>query len=198
MKDRLRETTRLAILEAAEEVFARDGVERARVDAIASVAGVSVGSIYNHIGDRDALFAAVRDLRRGEIIAVIDAALDETEGEGAAASLEALARVLLEHVERHRGFFAIVMETADRGRGGPPSETVSALTARVKAILRRGVREGSLRSDASRTHEVLFLGMLKAAIRARLVDATGPTPATWARSLTHVFVEGAGTRKASR
>lgn len=49
---------RLAILSAAGEVFARDGYERARVDAIARRARVGKGTIYEHFGSKENLFCS--------------------------------------------------------------------------------------------------------------------------------------------
>lgn len=48
-----------AILEAATEVFDRDGFEAARIDEIARRAGVAKGSVYNHYADKEELFYSV-------------------------------------------------------------------------------------------------------------------------------------------
>lgn len=50
---------RQAIMDAAAEVFLREGYTRASVDAIAAVAGVSKQTIYNHFGDKERLLLAV-------------------------------------------------------------------------------------------------------------------------------------------
>jgi TetR/AcrR family transcriptional repressor of mexJK operon len=50
---------RAAILEAAKQMFARQGFEGASMDQIATLAGVSKLTIYSHFGDKDALFVAV-------------------------------------------------------------------------------------------------------------------------------------------
>ncbi|GAB3883577.1 TetR/AcrR family transcriptional regulator [Kibdelosporangium lantanae] len=48
-----------ALLDGALRVFARDGYSRASIDALAAEAGVSTRTIYNHYGDKAALFRAV-------------------------------------------------------------------------------------------------------------------------------------------
>jgi len=50
---------RKCILDAATEVFVREGVAGASIDLIAVEAGVSRQTVYNHIGDKEKLFAAV-------------------------------------------------------------------------------------------------------------------------------------------
>lgn len=51
--------TRDRLLDAAEAVLARDGLEGATVPAIAAEAGVAVGSVYRRFPDKDALFRGV-------------------------------------------------------------------------------------------------------------------------------------------
>ncbi len=47
------------LLDGALRVFARDGYSRASIDALATEAGVSTRTIYNHYGDKAGLFRAV-------------------------------------------------------------------------------------------------------------------------------------------
>ncbi|MFK0277036.1 TetR/AcrR family transcriptional regulator C-terminal domain-containing protein [Ensifer sp. NPDC090286] len=50
---------RLSILEAAADVFCREGFSGASIDEIAVVAGVSRQTIYNHYREKETLFMAV-------------------------------------------------------------------------------------------------------------------------------------------
>jgi len=50
---------RRAIIDAAQRVFLTQGFAGSSVDAIAAAAGVSKQTIYNHFGDKEALFRAV-------------------------------------------------------------------------------------------------------------------------------------------
>lgn len=52
------------ILDAATEVFLREGYARASVDAIAAVAGVGKQTVYGHFGDKRRLFLAVVEQTR--------------------------------------------------------------------------------------------------------------------------------------
>ena len=75
LRQRIRETTAQAILAAAEEVFANKGLHAAHMGEIAALAGVAVGTLYNHFADRDALLAGLLEDRRAEMLARIDEAL---------------------------------------------------------------------------------------------------------------------------
>ena len=49
---------RAAILEAAKQMFTRQGFEGASMDQIAAAAGVSKLTVYSHFGDKETLFGA--------------------------------------------------------------------------------------------------------------------------------------------
>ena len=74
LRQRFREATSRAVLEAAEQVFAEDGLHGASMSRIAERAGVAVGTLYNHFKDREALFNALLDQRRAELLDELDRA----------------------------------------------------------------------------------------------------------------------------
>ncbi|WP_424808421.1 TetR/AcrR family transcriptional regulator [Rhodococcus sp. 27YEA15] len=53
------EEKRQAIVDAARKVFGREGFARTSIDAVATEAGVSTRTIYNHYAGKDQLFASV-------------------------------------------------------------------------------------------------------------------------------------------
>src|SRR5271157_5048627 len=52
-------STRETILEAAEHIFADEGLEGARTDAIAAAAGVNKALLYYYFRNKDGLYRAV-------------------------------------------------------------------------------------------------------------------------------------------
>ena len=63
-KQRLRTTeTQARLLNAAEEVFVRDGYENAQLDEIAAIAGRSKGAVYTHFKSKEDLFLALFEHR---------------------------------------------------------------------------------------------------------------------------------------
>ena len=65
---------RRAIIDAAQRVFLTQGFAGSSVDAIAAAAGVSKQTIYNHFGDKEALFRAVVRAVQGEFTGAFHAA----------------------------------------------------------------------------------------------------------------------------
>ncbi len=72
------EKTRLAILDAAEVVFAEHGFDGARIDAIAEVSGHNKTLIFRYFGDKLSLYAEVLkrvDKQAGEPLIAADRAI---------------------------------------------------------------------------------------------------------------------------
>lgn len=67
---------RHAIMESALTVFLREGYARANVDVIASEAGVSKQTVYNHFGDKERLFHDVMETARASADA--ESVIDDT------------------------------------------------------------------------------------------------------------------------
>ncbi|MEM9515104.1 MAG: TetR/AcrR family transcriptional regulator [Actinomycetota bacterium] len=84
-QDRSRNTQR-ALLDAAEELFALHGVGGTSISDIAERAGSSVGSVYHHFRDKQALVYALFDRMCGELEATTDDAVDPGRWDGATIS----------------------------------------------------------------------------------------------------------------
>jgi AcrR family transcriptional regulator len=171
LRQRMRETTVQAILTAAEEVFAGKGLHGAHMGEIASLAGVAVGTLYNHFADRDALLAGLLEARRAELLARVDVTMrDKTIGARPFRErLRALLAAVLSHKQAHRKFFHILMQ-GEIGRYqetfpaacNVPLATMRELFARVDKLMKQGVREKALRADVADLAPVLFMGMVRA------------------------------------
>lgn len=168
LRDRLREETARAILAAAEDVFAEEGLSAARMERIAGRAGVAVGTLYNHFEDRAALVAALCHSGRAALIERVDAALAQAEGLPARARLRALVEAMVAHA-RGRGRFLSVLVQAGEGpaRAQPGGSLLDDLVARADAVVAAGVAAGELRPDV---HGVFGRGLI-GMVRMRVVQA---------------------------
>ncbi|WP_099023604.1 TetR/AcrR family transcriptional regulator [Mycolicibacterium palauense] len=85
---------RVAILDAARDLFVRDGYELTSVDAIAARAEVSKRTVYDHFGDKERIHSAVLERVAENLTITIEAALEEelTAGCDLRAGLLAFAR----------------------------------------------------------------------------------------------------------
>lgn len=127
--------TRRLILEAAEAIAASRGADAVTTTAIASEAGISVGSVYRYFADRDALLIAAYDQT---VLKVIDASADEIAAISAKVGIrEAISlatRYYLNAAVSVPAHLPLLRESQRlRQPGLDPAEVVDTVTERVFA-----------------------------------------------------------------
>ena len=164
LRERLRAETARAISEAAEQVFAEQGLHEARMEEIAARAGVSVGTVYNHFEDRQALLAELLESRRQELAQRLDQALASSAQEPFEGQLRNFVDTVFTHFENHRQFLSIMLE-GDQARLAQPSPAMREIRARAETLVRRGLQKKALRTG----HVDLLPGILWGAVKAVLL-----------------------------
>ncbi|MCY1015729.1 TetR/AcrR family transcriptional regulator [Pyxidicoccus sp. MSG2] len=174
LRSRLKEATADAILVAAAEVFAEQGLTAARMETIAERAGVSVGTLYNHFDDRAALLDALLKRRREALLKRLDAALAESQGRPFREQLATFLAALADHVAEHGGFLRVLMQSEElvqKKHGQSPSR--AELHKRLETLVSRGVRAGQVRPEGQALYPTLLMGMLSAVFHQELGDSQG-------------------------
>ncbi len=97
-RERLRALTRQAILQAAEAVVLRDGLDALTLDAIAAELGLTKQGLYYHYASKEALVA---ELALQEWTAAADAVHEATQAASSAA--DALESLVRSYVGRYAG-----------------------------------------------------------------------------------------------
>ncbi len=160
---------RRRILEAATERFARDGTIQTRLTDIQADAGVSIGAIYHHFRDKQALAEATVEYALGRYQEEFLAELERHEDPR--AGIRAIVAFHLAWCERHPGSAKLL----SRGAAPAASELNDAFFERVLRWYRRGIGGGQLRRLPIRTLYALWLGPATVIVRDRL-DAGGREP----------------------
>lgn len=139
-----REATRSAILNAAENEFARHGFEGTRTEAIAAQAGVTKAMIHYYFGSKELLYFAVLARGYNEYLEPVER-LDL----GALAPDKALQKFVdcvLDSLSRHPNFPAIMSYEALQNQGSYYQRLDGPnLCDRLCEILERGVASGHFR-----------------------------------------------------
>jgi AcrR family transcriptional regulator len=189
LRDRLREETARAILDAAAEAFAAEGLG-ARMEAIAARAGVAVGTLYNHFEDRKALIAALVRSRREALLGRLDAALAAAQGASVERQLGAYLEAVEEHARANGKLLAVLMQAGEGpGEARPPKTLHDDLVRRVDAIVARGISSGELRPDSAKVFGLALVGMARAVLVRAIEGGAAPGQATSA--VLDLFLEGA-------
>ncbi len=142
-----------AILDAAETAFGADGYAATTIDRIATLAGISKGSVYNYFSSKQELFMELFT----RLLAGDEAQADVLIGRplSAAQKLEAFIDMWFEKFEHYQkvgGLFLEFWATAAREqREGGLAETLQEMATgwrgRVAGIIAQGVDSGEFRGD---------------------------------------------------
>jgi AcrR family transcriptional regulator len=189
LRERLRDETARAILDAAEAVFSEEGLA-ARMERIAERAGVAVGTLYNHFEDRKALVEALSCSRKEAFLARLDRALGEGESRPVREQLRALLGAVAEHAQAHGRYLSMLVQAGEGpAQAHPQSSFVVEFQRRDDALVARAVAAGELREDRARVFGLALLGMVRVA-NVRVLQGE----ATWGEltePLVELFLQGA-------
>ena len=146
------------MLAAAEEQFAAVGYDAARVDDIASSAGVSKSHLYYHFPGKAELFSALIETRTAEMLSEKDEVLAGAfaPAEGVDPLAGAIERAVTLILEPRRAFLRIVLiETLRRPDAMAP--VLTAVNSLLDDITDRFAAHGvDLGEDGARLRSTLF------------------------------------------
>jgi len=140
------ESTRVAILQAAERIFADEGLEGARTDAIAAAAGVNKALLYYYFRSKEGLY---REVLEGYVADFNRKALEALSSEGSArAVLERYINLHFDFVAAHRHhgpLFQRMLMTDEKSWVRLARELGLPRMKAILKVIERGKRDGELR-----------------------------------------------------
>lgn len=135
-----RTETRERILDTAERLFFVDGIGVTGVDRVAAEAGVAIATLYQHVGSKDGLLAAVLERRLAAWTEQWDASIEASRSprEQLLALFDALAEF-----RRTSGTtqWCAFLATASERPSGDPDDPVVRLVLADTAVLATRLRE---------------------------------------------------------
>jgi AcrR family transcriptional regulator len=155
---------RRRILDAAEEVFATEGVS-VPVDVVAERAGVGVGTLYRHFPTKEALFEAIVVTKIDSLVALAADALDADRHEDPGKVLfDYLRQLGRQATEKHDLLDAL----AAAGIDVEPrcADKMAELKRAVGVLVDRAAEAGAVRDDVTAPEVLgLVVGVCSAAGR---------------------------------
>ncbi len=195
-----RDLFRIAILEAAERVFARRGFAETKVAEIAREAGLAAGTLYNYFDSKEAIFHSICELRGQEALAEARAIAE--------LDLPPMERIrrqidwVLGHIDGHADRFQVYVQMGATSEWQMKQITGDGAHANYLEHLRllevtiaEAQHAGDLRDDISAADLTFALaGVTNSFIHAWLL--TKPRPRLSARSplIFDLFFKGAVPR----
>jgi AcrR family transcriptional regulator len=92
-----------AILEAAGQLLVSKGRAAVTTNAVAERAGVSIGSLYQYFPNKEAIFAALQERHRDEVMPLIRHSLDNLAANPGLDVVKSVVTLLRGLVELHQG-----------------------------------------------------------------------------------------------
>ncbi len=132
------------ILEAAEEVFALEGVT-APIDMVAERAGVGIGTLYRHFPTKESLFEAIVTTRLSNLLASADGFTRDLDP---AIALDAFLREFARQAAEKQDLFQALGQAGIDVKS-KYSGLVDELADRVETLRQRAVAAGAIRGDVS-------------------------------------------------
>jgi AcrR family transcriptional regulator len=150
-----------AILAAASHEFTDRGYAATRMLDVARRAGMSVGALYRHFENKEAIFVSLMDVaservtdRMGEVASTIS---DPRE------RIARLIEAMLTFIEENRGMFLVFHQLADADRAQchamveHSDSTRGRILSIYRAAIADGVAAGALRDDVAPDDQLSFL-----------------------------------------
>lgn len=123
-----------AIFEATIRILEKEGLDAATTTRIAELAGVSVGTLYHHFADRDAIVDALQDREFARALGMMEEVLSsENLGSAPRETVEKVVRGLARLYEVSPGLHRVL---AIEGLRAAAAGRVEAFDVRVIAIIR--------------------------------------------------------------
>jgi AcrR family transcriptional regulator len=195
-----REEARRRLLEAGAEHIARDGLQRANVDAIAVAAGYAKGTFYNYFESKEQLF--------GEVIAesarrAVDHYAQAKDRGATRDRLLALATADVNVLLDEEAFTKVVIREAMAFRPETYPLIVGHLSPflqKIAAVLSAGIAAGEVHGDRPVAQQALiFVGML-ALMYVQHWGSSGAWPSLdeVPQLAVDTFLDGAGLKRSGR
>lgn len=151
------------IAEAALALVAEQGLRRLSISAVARRVGLVPSGIYRHYKNKDEVVAAVFDLLEQRLLALVDAAIEESDD-----PLEQLQGVLARHIRFIREGRAIPrMIFSEEGPSGGPErrqrilQVLLSYLGRIGQIVCQAQGQGRIRKELDvETVAMLFFGLV--------------------------------------
>lgn len=165
-----------AILDAAEMVFARDGVKGGSIRAIAGEVGCDPALLYYHFSSKEGMFEALLDRTIGPVVAELSALGDPADPRGVAERLWQVICTYHAHLGKSAGLRALIRGEIVQGAEGIQESITRrvfpALNA-IRGLISFGIDQGEIRPDTPPLFATFFLARMELEI-LDLIPVLGP------------------------
>lgn len=196
VRSRRKQEYRRAILDAAETIFGQSGYAATKMSAIATAAGVAIGTLYNYFDSKHEVFAALSQRVQDQMLERVS---HVEPGSAGLPRVHAIIRETLAVVEERGPLFAVQIEAAGTREGGLDLEAQKrayfAFVGLLQEAIEQAVARGELRDDIG--PDILafsLVGSCRAFMFNWMLSDRSQSMVDQAERIVELFVRGAGPR----
>lgn len=152
------------LLDAAQAVFAQEGLQAASLRAIARKAGCDPALIYYHFASKEALFQAVLARRFPAVLADMQHLAEPADSRPTARRLWEVLLIYHRHLKDDPGIRALIRGEIVRGAEGLSpllADQIRPLTASISAVFAQGIARGEVRPEVQPMLATFFLAKMQ-------------------------------------
>jgi AcrR family transcriptional regulator len=138
------------LLDAAQEVFSREGLRAASLRAIARRAGCDPALIYYHFDSKEAMFTALLSRRIPPLVEALQHIADPSDLRPTPVRLWEVMGAFHRNLSRDPGFRSLLRGEIVRGTEGIQEQIqtfVGRAAQQVRTLLEQGIARGEVRAD---------------------------------------------------
>lgn len=138
------------LLDAAQAVFAREGLRATSLRAIARQAGCDPALIYYHFASKEAMFTALLDRRIPPLVGALKQIADPGDRRPTVLRLWEVMGAFHRILSRDAGFRSLIRGEIVRGTEGIQEQIqtfVGGAARQVQSLLEQGIARGEVRPD---------------------------------------------------
>ena len=195
----LRNFMETTIAQAAKEVFAERGYQRATLEEIAQRAGMAKATIYLYYRNKDDLFLHVVE----ELVNLVMAATaqEAITAKPPLAKLSSMVRAKVEFYERERAFFRIYLSEKQGQEVAPKTPHKKAIremylqgVRTLAGVVQEGIDAGVLRPMDSQRLAFFLQEMISNVLEQRILGHSDTSVEADVELLLSLFLDGARQR----
>ena len=178
LRARQREHTIAVILEAAAEVFGRQGYHATSMEEVAKATGCATATLYGYFVSKEELFSRVLEDHVARYLQGVEDAVGSTQG--FVQGIDAYVEHFLAFARRHQEFLRVLLGLMRSAHSGTHPDPAAADTLRaayfgmLTPLFERAIAEGRLPPTANVTPlAVCLIGMVHSASFSWLTDLSG-------------------------
>ncbi|HHW10875.1 MAG TPA: TetR/AcrR family transcriptional regulator [Firmicutes bacterium] len=182
----------IAILNAAEKVFAEVGFHKAKVEEIAEVANVAKGTVYLYFKSKKDILQALMKDRMSRLIPMIEKELEKTAR--IRSKIHSIIQVHFQFYQEQKEFITILygqLGQIAEGMEGPAKQGLENLERMITGLFKQGMESGVLRRTDARALAQAFIAMINAVAFNWVIDSNDSSPDKLIDFVYQLFAQGA-------